>query len=267
MRDFRPAFAPGSAGLFLLEFNAHQDADGGKARKEDQNCQTASVADIPGPEQEISGDQIRERPEHVHWRRRQSFSGRVRKGGGESVARDAVHKMRHCIREENSGKETGDVVIPNHWLFPSLKVRCARRASVRRRLVMATKYSHVWRHFVTGISSLCVISHERRPASRMQPLYFQRRARSPLRPHVWHVSCNIHGMSIQTQHTLIIVLHGNDHVMTVEERGRVTLIRSSNPEHLWAPRAQGGTSSSLSLASCKQTHLVMRECMKFEARP
>jgi hypothetical protein len=79
---------------------------------------------------------------------------------------------------------------------------------------------------------------------------------------VWHVSCIIHGMGKEAQHTLTIVLHGKDHVMTVEQGGRVTLIRSSNPEHLWAPRAQGGTSSSLSLASCRETHLVMRECIK-----
>jgi hypothetical protein len=73
-------------------------------------------------------------------------------------------------------------------------------------------------------------------------------------------------MSKQGQHTLTIVLHGNDYVMTVEDGGMVTLIRSSNPEHLWVPRAQGGTSSCLSLASCTHTHLVMRESIKLEAR-
>ena len=99
----------------------------------------------------------------------------------------------------------------------------------------------------------------------MQVLCFQRSALADTGARVWHASCNIHGMGKQAQHTLTIALHGSDYVMTVEQGGRVILIRSSNPEQLWAPRAQGGTTSSLSLASCQETHLVMRECIKLES--
>ncbi|MGO9340525.1 MAG: hypothetical protein ACLPY1_23885 [Terracidiphilus sp.] len=73
-------------------------------------------------------------------------------------------------------------------------------------------------------------------------------------------------MGKQARHTITIILHGADHVMTVEEGGKVTLIRSSKPERLWVRDAQGGTTSCLSLASCQETHLVMRESIRLEAR-
>ena len=62
------------------------------------------------------------------------------------------------------------------------------------------------------------------------------------------------------------MLDGNDHSMTMEQEGRVTLIRASKPERLWVQPAEGGTMSSLSLASCAETYVVLSERMKLEAR-
>jgi hypothetical protein len=54
--------------------------------------------------------------------------------------------------------------------------------------------------------------------------------------------------------------------MTVQQDGRITRTRAAEPGRLWAETALRGTTGSLTLAHCKEIHLVLRESLKLEGR-
>jgi hypothetical protein len=86
----------------------------------------------------MTDGQIEEPPEDVHGWGGQAFSGRVGEWGGEGIARDAMYKMRHRIREKDSREEAGEVVIPVQVVLPcigchSILSACLFRGRVRKR--------------------------------------------------------------------------------------------------------------------------------------
>ena len=86
------------------------------------------------------------------------------------------------------------------------------------------------------------------------------------RRRVWHVPCYIHGMRKTAHHSLTIVMQGNENSMTIEQEGKITLTRASKSGRLWVEPAEGGTLSSVSLASFKVTHRVLRETIQLQGR-
>ena len=73
-------------------------------------------------------------------------------------------------------------------------------------------------------------------------------------------------MSEPSQNRFTIVIHACGNAMTVQQDGRITRTRASEPGRLWADPMQCRTSGSLSLAHCQETHLVLLESMKLEGR-
>jgi hypothetical protein len=61
--------AQASPGLLVCESHAHQDADRSDAREEDYHRCIVSARDISDPEQDVTDEQIKERPHDVYrWR-------------------------------------------------------------------------------------------------------------------------------------------------------------------------------------------------------
>ena len=80
----------------------------------------------------MTDGQIEEPPEDVHCWGGQAFSGRVGEWGGEGIARDAMYKMRHRIREKDSREEAGEVVIPVQMMLPWIGCRSSLNAYLLR---------------------------------------------------------------------------------------------------------------------------------------
>ena len=105
-------------GIFLLKIHAAHNADYSDTSEENHQPQGVSTSNLSGSKQQEADHQVEECPDHVHWSRGQSLSGWVSEWCGKSVARDAMHKMRHDIREKTSSKETSDIARPIHFDFP-----------------------------------------------------------------------------------------------------------------------------------------------------
>lgn len=73
-------------------------------------------------------------------------------------------------------------------------------------------------------------------------------------------------MSEPTQNRFKIVIHSSGNAMTVQQDGKITRTRASEPGRLWANPSQDGKTGSLSLAHCQQTYPVLREVVKLEIR-
>src|SRR6266436_10026679 len=106
-----------SPGLLFCKAHAQRRADCGDACEENYKCRLASARNFSDSEQDVTGDKINQRQQNVHGWRGQPLSGRVRERCWKAVTRNAMHEMRHDIREKHSGEETNDVVIPVHCAF------------------------------------------------------------------------------------------------------------------------------------------------------
>src|ERR1700751_2160041 len=80
----------------------------------------------------MTDGQVEAPPEDVHGWGGQAFSGRVGEWGGEGIARDAMYKMRHRIREKDSREEAGEVVIPVQMMLPWIGCRSSLNAYLLR---------------------------------------------------------------------------------------------------------------------------------------
>jgi len=70
------------------------------------------------------------------------------------------------------------------------------------------------------------------------------------------------GMSKQTQPTLRIAIHVHLNGTEIQHEGRMARMQAVKPGRMWAEPAPHEMVNLPTLAYCKETFLVLRECMK-----
>ena len=69
-------------------------------------------------------------------------------------------------------------------------------------------------------------------------------------------------MNLTNECKLTIVLHESVNAMAIRQEGKITRMRATKPGRLWAEPCPHGTMATLSLASCKQSYVVLQATMK-----
>jgi hypothetical protein len=70
-------------------------------------------------------------------------------------------------------------------------------------------------------------------------------------------------MSIQGQNKLTIVIRRSGDAMAIQLGGRITSLRAAKPGCPWEEAAPAFVLTKLSLETCEQTQVVLREIIKF----
>src|SRR5947209_3100950 len=88
---------------YFRKQHAEPGAKRGDADKEDCQCRSAAARNFSGAKQDITNNQVSQRPSHVCRWRRQSFSWRVGEWSREPLRRNPMRQMRHNIGEKHAG--------------------------------------------------------------------------------------------------------------------------------------------------------------------
>ena len=102
------------AGFILANSTLSHVLSAATPAKKAANARLPPLEIFPTRKQNITNNQINQRPNHIRGRRRQSFSRRVGERSGKRVARNTMHEMRHHVSQKHSRKEAKEVVIPAH---------------------------------------------------------------------------------------------------------------------------------------------------------